>query len=77
MEDTIDPSVGFVVSAKPGARVEKGQRLARICARSEEALQLGASILDAAITVGDTAIPALPLVSHRVTAQGVQELVSA
>src|SRR5438270_1844901 len=77
MEDTIDPSVGFVVSAKPGARVEKGQRLARICARSEEALQLGASILDAAITVGDTAIPALALVSHRVTAQGVEELVSA
>src|SRR2546423_3757265 len=24
MEDTIDPSVGFVVSAKPGTRVEKG-----------------------------------------------------
>src|SRR5437763_521881 len=38
MEDTIDPAVGFVVSAKPGARVQKGQTLARIYARTQEGL---------------------------------------
>jgi len=74
MEDTVDPSVGFVVTAKPGIRVEKGQRLATIHARSKEGLALGRSILDEAIVTGDSAVGALPLVSHRVTARGVEEL---
>ena len=74
MEDTVDPSVGFVVTAKPGIRVEKGQRLATIHARSKEGLALGISILDEAIVTGDSAVGALPLVSHRVTARGVEEL---
>src|SRR6266568_1924492 len=51
MEDTIDPSVGFVVTAKPGARVEKGQKLATIHARSREGLELGKSILEEAIII--------------------------
>jgi pyrimidine-nucleoside phosphorylase len=74
MEDTVDPSVGFVVSAKPGTRAEKGQRLATIHARKKEGLELGRSILDEAIVIGDFEVPALPLVSHRVTARGVEEL---
>src|SRR5437667_9911725 len=77
MEDTVDPSVGFVVTAKPGIRVEKGQRLATIHARSKEGLALGRSILDEAIVTGDSAVGALPLVSHRVTARGVEELLKA
>jgi pyrimidine-nucleoside phosphorylase len=77
MEDTVDPSVGFVISAKPGARVVSGQRLASIHARTEEGLALGASILERAITIGDHAVSALPLVSHRVTARGVEELNAA
>ena len=74
MEDTIDPSVGFVVSAKPGDRVSKGQPLATIHARSEEGLVTGRSILEGALVVADSAEAALPLVSHRVTARGVEEL---
>ena len=74
MEDTIDPSVGFVVSAKPGDRVSKGQPLATIHARSEEGLVTGRSILEGAVVVADSAEAALPLVSHRVTARGVEEL---
>ena len=74
MEDTIDPSVGFVVSAKPGDRVSKGQPLATIHARNEEALVTGRSILEGALVVADSAEAALPLVSHRVTARGVEEL---
>jgi len=74
MEDTIDPSVGFVVKAKPGNRVRKGQPLASIHARSPEGLELGRSILEEAIVVGPSKVEALPLVSHRVTARGAEEL---
>ena len=74
MEDTIDPSVGFVVSAKPGTQVQKGQALARIYARNKEGLALGKSILEQAIVIGDSAPGVLPLVSHRVTVRGVEEL---
>lgn len=74
MEDTVDPSVGFVIPAKPGARVEKGQTLATIYARNEQGLELGTSILEQAIAIGDETPVVLPLVSHRVTVRGVVEL---
>jgi pyrimidine-nucleoside phosphorylase len=74
MEDKIDPSVGFVITAKPGIHVTKGQGLATIHARSEEDLAVGRSILEKAIVIGNSAVTPLPLVSHRVTARGVEEL---
>ena len=74
MEDRVDPSVGFVITAKPGNRVTKGQALATIHARSEEDLAVGRSILESAIVIGDSADPPLPLVSHRVTVRGVEQL---
>jgi pyrimidine-nucleoside phosphorylase len=76
MEDRIDPSVGFVITAKPGLRVAKDQSLATIHARSKEDLTLGRSILEGAIVVGDSLVNPLPLplVSHRVTARGVESL---
>jgi pyrimidine-nucleoside phosphorylase len=74
MEDKVDPSVGFVITAKPGHRVTKGQALATIHARSEEDLAVGRSILESAIVIGDSADPPLPLVSHRVTVRGVEQL---
>ena len=75
MEDTIDPSVGFVVTTKPGVRVTKGDALAMIHARSAEDLKLGESVLAKAITIGEGKPTPLPLVSHRVTARGVESLV--
>ena len=75
MEDTIDPSVGFVVTAKPGVRVSKGDALATIHARTEADLKLGESILSKAIVIDDGIPRPLPLVSHRVTAKGVETLV--
>jgi len=74
MEDRVDPSVGFVITAKPGNRVTKGQSLATIHARSEEDLAVGRRILEGAIVIGDSADPPLPLVSHRVTVRGVEQL---
>jgi pyrimidine-nucleoside phosphorylase len=74
MDEKVDPSVGFVISAKPGMRVTKGQDLATIHARSREDLNLGRSTLEHAIVIGDSASPPLPLISHRVTARGVERL---
>ncbi|MEP6857807.1 MAG: thymidine phosphorylase, partial [Gemmatimonadales bacterium] len=67
MEDKVDPSVGFVITAKPGHHVTKGQTLATIHARSREDIAVGRSTLEQAIVIGDSAPPPLPLVSHRVT----------
>jgi pyrimidine-nucleoside phosphorylase len=74
MEDEVDPSVGFVITAKPGHHVTKGQTLATIHARTREELAAGRSTLEGAIVIGDSAAPPLPLVSHRVTARGVETL---
>jgi pyrimidine-nucleoside phosphorylase len=74
MEDQIDPSVGFVITAKPGHHVTKGQPLATIHAQSENDLALGRSILEKAIPIGDSAEAPLPLVSHRITVRGVEQL---
>lgn len=72
MEDKIDPSVGYVLTAKPGDRVTKGQPLATIHARSAEDLKLGAKALEGAIVIGEGRVDPLPLVSHRVTVKGVE-----
>jgi pyrimidine-nucleoside phosphorylase len=74
MEDAIDPSVGFVITAKPGIRVEKGQPLGTIHARTSDDLTIGRGVLEKAIVIGDGAVTALPLVSHLVTANAVQEI---
>ena len=74
MEETVDPSVGFVITAKPGLHVTKGQRLATIHARSRDDIEVGRATLEHAIVIGDSALPPLPLVSHRVTARGVEPL---
>ena len=74
MEESVDPSVGFVITAKPGIHVTKGQTLATIHARSREDIEVGRSTLEHAIVIGDSALPPLPLVSHRVTTRGVEPL---
>lgn len=74
MEEKVDPSVGFVITAKPGHHVTKGQTLATIHARSREDIAVGRSTLEQAIVIGDSAPPPLPLVSHRVTVRGVEQL---
>jgi pyrimidine-nucleoside phosphorylase len=74
MEDRINPSVGFVITAKPGLHVAKDQSLATIHARSKEDLTLGRSILEGAIVIGDSMVTPLPLLSHWVTARGVDPI---
>ncbi len=74
MEDEVDPSVGYVITAKPGHKVKKGQPLATIHARTRADLKVGAKALREAIEIGDREADALPLVSHRVTVRGVEVL---
>jgi len=70
----VDPSVGFLIAAKPEDHVLKGQSLATIFARSKDDLEMGRSVLERAIVISDSAPPPLPLVSHRITARGVERL---
>jgi pyrimidine-nucleoside phosphorylase len=75
VEDAVDPSVGFVISARPGDRVQAGEPLASIFARDTAGIAAGRATLDAAIVVADAmTLQPLPLVSHRVSAAGVEVL---
>lgn len=74
MADTIDPAVGFVITAKPGDFVEAGEPLASIYARDKAGVERGRATLRSAITIGDEAEPPLKLVSHRVSRAGLEEL---
>jgi len=70
VDDVIDPSVGFVITARPGDWVEAGEPLATIFARDRAGIGAGRQALKAAITIADEAEPPLPLISHRVTSGG-------
>jgi len=72
MEDVVDPSVGFVITARPGDWVEAGEPLATIFARDRAGIDAGRQALQQAIRLADEADPPLPLISHRVTSAGVE-----
>jgi len=72
VEDRIDHSVGFVITARPGDMVRAGEPLATVFARDRNGVQAGLTALRTAITIGDDAEPPLPLISHRVTEAGVE-----
>jgi len=75
LDAVIDHSVGFLITAKTGDRIVRGQPIASVFATDESSAALAIEALHAAITVSDeTPAPPLPLVSHRVTAEGIEEL---
>ncbi len=71
IEDSVDPSVGFVITAKPGDVVQNGEPLATVFARDRAGIDAGLTTLRRAITIADEAERPLPLISHRVTSAGV------
>lgn len=73
LDDPIDHSVGFIVSARPGAKVARGEPIASVFARDPAGIAIGLAALTEAIRFGP-AEPGLPLISHRVTAAGVEAL---
>ncbi|HEX4681427.1 MAG TPA: thymidine phosphorylase [Gemmatimonadaceae bacterium] len=74
VEDVADPSVGFVITARPGDWVEAGEPMATIFARDRAGIGSGRHALRSAFVIGDEAEPPLPLVSHRVTIDGVESI---
>ncbi len=70
MEDSVDPSVGFVIRARPGDVVRPGEPLATIFARDPRGIDAGRAALAEAFSITDEAEPPLPLVSHRITRAG-------
>ena len=75
VDDIIDPTVGFVITVKPGDKVLEGEPIASVFAKDADGIRTGLEALSQAIVVGDklTHKP-LPLVSHRVTRAGVEKL---
>jgi pyrimidine-nucleoside phosphorylase len=73
IEDQIDPSVGFVIPARPGDRVKAGEPLASVFARNREGIEIGFQALREAIVIGDEGV-LTPLITHRITAAGVESL---
>jgi pyrimidine-nucleoside phosphorylase len=72
-DDVIDPGVGFVIPAKPGDRVRRGDLLALIHAQSQGDAEAASRALEEAIVLGEHASPR-PLISERVTSAGVERL---
>ncbi len=71
MDDRIDATVGFVIRARPGDVVKVGEPIATIFTRDEAGLAAGMAALAEAITIAEEADPPLPLISHRITKDGV------
>jgi len=75
VEDPVDPTVGFVITAKPGDKVLAGEPIASVFAKDPPGIKLAFEALGQAIVIGDkVAEKPLPLISHRVTKAGVEDL---
>jgi pyrimidine-nucleoside phosphorylase len=73
IEDEIDPSVGFVIPAKPGDKVQEGEPLASVFARDGAGIEAGLNALAEAIVIGKAA-KRVPLISYRITVDGIEAL---
>src|SRR6266567_8247617 len=72
VEDPVDPTVGFVITVKPGDKVLAGEPIASVFAKDAGGIALGFAALGKAIGIdADLAERPLPLISHRVTKDGV------
>jgi pyrimidine-nucleoside phosphorylase len=61
-DDRVDPSVGFVIEAKVGDPVEKGDLLARVAYNDESKLQSSLDMLDKAWEISQEAVPPIDLI---------------
>jgi len=76
VEDAVDPTVGFVIAVKPGDKLLAGEPIASVFAKDPGGIKTGFETLGRAIVIGDRLVQQpLPLISHRVTKHGVEELV--
>jgi pyrimidine-nucleoside phosphorylase len=73
VDDEVDPSVGLVITVKPGDTVKAGEPIASVFARDEAGIAAGLRALGEAVTIGEEG-RLTPLVSHRITARGIEPL---
>jgi pyrimidine-nucleoside phosphorylase len=73
IDDRVDASVGFVIPTKPGQRVRTGEPLASVFASNKKGIDNGLTALKEAILIGEKG-RLMPLITHRVTADGVTAL---
>ena len=75
VEDVVDPTVGFVITVKPGDKVLAGEPIASVFAKDAGGIKLGFDALGQAILIRDKLKEKpLPLISHRVSKAGVEVL---
>ncbi|MFI5207042.1 MAG: thymidine phosphorylase [Gemmatimonadales bacterium] len=74
VDDVVDPTVGMVISARPGTRVEKGEPLASIYARDDAGVALARKALQVSVVIADKEPVVSPLVAARVSAKGYEAL---
>jgi pyrimidine-nucleoside phosphorylase len=73
IDDRVDASVGFVIPTKPGQRVRTGEPLASVFASNKKGIDNGLTALKEAVLIGEKG-RLMPLITHRVTADGVTAL---
>jgi len=66
LEDIVDPTVGFVITVKPGDRVTARQPIASVFARDADGIATGMEALGRAVVIGERDGEALPLVIERI-----------
>jgi len=76
VEDVVDPTVGFVITVKPGDPVRAGEPIASIFARDDAGIAIGIAALRDAVRISDAG-RLTPLISHRITGRGVEVLAGA
>ena len=76
VEDAVDPTVGFVITVKPGDPVRAGEPIASIFARDDAGIAIGITALRDAVRISDAG-RLTPLISHRITGRGVEVLAEA
>jgi pyrimidine-nucleoside phosphorylase len=74
MDQEVDPRVGFVLAVRLGDRVERGQPLAEIHAADPALAERAETAVRSALEIDVGEVVARPLVSHRITAAGVERL---
>ena len=66
--DPVAPDVGFVFKAKKGAKVEAGQAVAEVYGKDRVSLDAAWPLIEAALTIGDSAPAGAPLIIKEITA---------
>ena len=75
-DQAVDHGVGIIVMKKPGARVARGEPLARLRTRSADQAEPIAARVRSAFVVGDAPPPSRPLLLQRVDTNSTLETTS-